>query len=68
MTNRVPGTRIQTTLNRRYLEKFHRIMEVYNFETESQTLRHIIRHYYDPRLSEDENDVTKLFITQSKED
>lgn len=58
---REPGTRVQTVLNRRYLQKFNRIKEVYNFETDSQTMRYILRNFKDPRLSDDENDVTKLF-------
>lgn len=58
---REPGTRVQTVLNRRYLEKFNKIKETYNFETDSQTMRYILRNFKDPRLSDDENDVTKLF-------
>lgn len=58
---REPGTRVQTVLNRRYLEKFNKIKEAYNFETDSQTMRYILRNFKDPRLSDDENDVTKLF-------
>lgn len=58
---REPGTRVQTVLNRRYLQKFNRIKEVYNFETDSQTMRYILRNFKDPRLSDGENDVTKLF-------
>ena len=61
MLIREPGTRVQTVLNRRYLEKFNKIKETYNFETDSQTMRYILRNFKDPRLSDDENDVTKLF-------
>ena len=53
------GERIQTVFNQRAMTKIRRIKEVYNFENDSQTIRHIVRNYYDERLSEDENNISK---------
>ena len=53
------GERIQTVFNQRAMAKIRRIKEVYNFENDSQTIRHIVRNYYDERLSEDENNISK---------
>lgn len=63
------GERIQTVFNQRAISKIRRIREVYNFENDSQTIRHIVRNYYDERLSEDENNITKpLNEENSKEE
>ena len=63
------GERIQTVFNQRAISKIRRIKEVYNFENDSQTIRHIVRNYYDERLSEDENNITKpLKEENSKEE
>lgn len=53
------GERIQTVFNQRAMAKIRRIKEVYNFENDSQTIRHIVRNYYDERLSEEENNISK---------
>lgn len=53
------GERIQTVFNQRAMSKIRRIREVYNFENDSQTIRHIVRNYYDERLSEEENNISK---------
>ena len=53
------GERIQTVFNQRAISKIRRIREVYNFENDSQTIRHIVRNYYDERLSEEENNISK---------
>ena len=65
---REPGTRVQTVLNRRYIEKFNKIKEAYNFETDSQTMRYILRNFKEPRLSDDENDVSKLFNNENEKE
>ena len=63
------GERIQTVFNQRAMAKIRRIKEVYNFENDSQTIRHIVRNYYDERLSEDENNISKpLKEENSKEE
>lgn len=53
------GERIQIVFNKRAISKIRRIREVYNFENDSQTIRHIVRNYYDERLSEEENNISK---------
>ena len=63
------GERIQTVFNQRAMSKIRRIREVYNFENDSQTIRHIVRNYYDECLSEDENNISKpLKEENSKEE
>ena len=62
------GERIQTVFNKRAIAKIHRIMEVYNFENYSQTIRHIVRNYYDERLSEEENNITKPLNQENSEE
>lgn len=62
------GERIQTVFNQRAMTKIRRIMEVYNFENYSQTIRHIVRNYYDERLSEEENNISKPLNTENSEE
>ena len=63
------GERLQIVFNQRALSKIRRIKEVYNFENDSQTIRHIVRNYYDERLSEEENNISKpLTEENSKEE
>ena len=59
------GERIQTVFNQRAMAKIRRIKEVYNFENDSQTIRHIVRNYYDERLSEEENNISKPLTEQN---
>ena len=60
--------RLQVVFNTRQINKIKRIKEVYNFENYSQTIRHIVRNYYDERLSEEENNISKPLIEESKEE
>ena len=62
------GERIQTVFNQRAISKIRRIKEVYNFETDSQTIRHIVRNYYDERLSEEENNISKPLIDENSKE
>jgi len=63
------GERIQTVFNQRAMSKINRIKEVYNFENYPQVIRHIVRNYYDERLSEEENNIIKpLNEENSKEE
>ena len=62
------GERLQIVFNQRALAKIRRIKEVYNFENDSQTIRHIVRNYYDERLSEEENNISKPLIEEKLEE
>ena len=62
------GERLQTVFNERAIAKIRRIREVYNFENDSQTIRHIVRNYKDERLSDEENDISKPFNVENSEE
>ncbi len=62
------GVRLQIVFNQRALSKIRRIKEVYNFENDSQVIRHIVRNYYDERLSEEENNITKPLTEENLEE
>lgn len=62
------GERLQIVFNQRALSKIRRIKEVYNFENDSQTIRHIVRNYYDERLSEEENNISKPLTEENLEE
>ena len=62
------GERIQIVFNQRAISKIRRIREVYNFENDSQTIRHIVRNYYDERLSEEENNISKPLIEENSKE